>query len=582
MATPTNSEGQLPPATQLGRTRAGTAQIGEQTKTRGELIDNASSSVRNREQARNFLDKNRYVAKDDPISHEGLSFALLCLAHNATTRTLQEGARAVAILMMDASARSLGEQAMKYVEEKLEPIMRKTDEMTDALREATYDTIRAADAAADAIESATRNDGRQTIAQGSTYAAALKGTVPLAHPNTLARAKARSCQILVDKDPNSGTSSLTELTELELVAKANEAVEHMETQESGKEVRFVGAKKLTNGGIVFDMGTPEAANHIQHHKQDFLQRFSASAIVKERSVSVIVEYVPVSHSPDALAEYARIEHDSGLPEGTLAVTRWIKPIQRRSPGQKSAHLIARFSTTEAANKAIRDGLIIAGKRTWARRMRREPRRCLRCQRYNVRHMAAECDGMSTCGTCAKEHRTAECGETNPDRYKCVNCDATGHASWDRTCPKFLAASERIEKSDPESTYKYFPDENPWTWEQQHTEGEKLMGNVPVTGTRELEAPPLEVPRNTQHTIQRLETPDQGQAGEPETGQRRGRANPQIGHRDDGWQRTQPRNQSRPGTRPGSRQTTINEHFTTNTWGGRGAELQVDHNHRAGV
>jgi hypothetical protein len=156
MATWTNSEAQLPPpATQLGRTRVGTVQIGEQTKTRGELIDNASSSVRNKEQARNFLDKNHYVAKDDPISYEGLSFALLCLAHNAMTRTLQEGVRALAILMMDASARSLREQAMKYVEEKLEPIMRKTDEMTDSLREATYDTIRAADAVADTIESMT-------------------------------------------------------------------------------------------------------------------------------------------------------------------------------------------------------------------------------------------------------------------------------------------------------------------------------------------------------------------------------------------------------------------------------------------
>jgi hypothetical protein len=25
-----------------------------------------------------------------------------------------------------------------------------------------------------------------------------------------------------------------------------------------------------------------------------------------------------------------------------------------------------------------------------------------------------------------------------------------------------------EKSDPEHTYKFFPNENPWTWEQQST------------------------------------------------------------------------------------------------------------------
>ena len=27
---------------------------------------------------------------------------------------------------------------------------------------------------------------------------------------------------------------------------------------------------------------------------------------------------------------------------------------------------------------------------------------------------------------------------------------------------------KIKKADPENTYKYFPDNNPWTWEQHNT------------------------------------------------------------------------------------------------------------------
>jgi hypothetical protein len=158
--------------------------------------------------------------------------------------------------------------------------------------------------------------------------------------------------------------------------------------------------------------------------------------------------------------------------------------------------------------------------------------------------------MSTCGICAKEHRMAECGETNPERYKCVNCNTTGHALWDHTCPKFLAASEQIEKSDLESMYKYFRDENPWTWEQKHTEGEHrcdqsvgllflsfALSLVPVLGLD------LAFPSSGWHAgcfvvlpVVVLPAP----------------WSPLLAHCPSvyGWQRTQPRNQSRPGTRPG--------------------------------
>ena len=80
-------------------------------------------------------------------------------------------------------------------------------------------------------------------------------------------------------------------------------------------------------------------------------------------------------------------------------------------------------------------------------------------------MAAGCKEAEICGTCGKEHRTAHCEETDPVNFRCANCDMAGHASWDRTCPKFLASCDRLKKGNPESTYKYFPDNNPWTWEQ---------------------------------------------------------------------------------------------------------------------
>ena len=176
----------------------------------------------------------------------------------------------------------------------------------------------------------------------------------------------------------------------------------------------------------------------------------------------------MSHSPDALAENCHIKCDSNLGEGTLLTTRWIIPLHRHTPGQRCAHLITCFRITAAANIAIREGLVIMGKRSWARCMWREPRRCLRCQSLMARHLTAGCNHQITCGTCGKEHHTTECTEMVSSRFWCVNCKLVGHASWDRLCPMFLEACKWLETSDPEHMYKYFPSQDTWTWEQETT------------------------------------------------------------------------------------------------------------------
>jgi len=120
----------------------------------------------------------------------------------------------------------------------------------------------------------------------------------------------------------------------------------------------------------------------------FTAGFGRTAVVKERAVSVIVEFVLIAHSPDTLAENRRIECNSGFGEGMLLSTRWIKPLQRCMEIQKVVHLIARLRTNEDANQAIRDGLDIASKRMWARQMWKEPWGCLKCQSITARHLAA--------------------------------------------------------------------------------------------------------------------------------------------------------------------------------------------------
>jgi len=133
------------------------------------------------------------------------------------------------------------------------------------------------------------------------------------------------------------------------------------------------------------------------------------------------------------------------------------------------HLITCFKTNNAVNSAIKEGVVIAGKRVWARWMQKEPRRCLKCQSLTARHLAAKCNQQRTCGT--REHCMVECTKTNRDEFWCVSCSTSGHTSWDRLCLAFLAASKHMEESDPEYSYKYFPGQAAWTWEQQPGHGD---------------------------------------------------------------------------------------------------------------
>jgi len=135
-------------------------------------------------------------------------------------------------------------------------------------------------------------------------------------------------------------------------------------------VKVIGAKKLQNGGVVYKLNNPEATHWLCQKKADFTKHFGDTSVIKEKSVLIIGEYIPVTHNPDALGENSKIEREIGLPPESLASTRWIKPTTRRVAGKCTAHLVVRLRSPKAANQAIRDGLIIMGKRVWTRRMKK--------------------------------------------------------------------------------------------------------------------------------------------------------------------------------------------------------------------
>ncbi|EIW77387.1 hypothetical protein CONPUDRAFT_109952, partial [Coniophora puteana RWD-64-598 SS2] len=120
---------------------------------------------------------------------------------------------------------------------------------------------------------------------------------------------------------------------------------------------------------------------------------------------------------------------------------------------------------EAGNAILRNGLVLDGRRCFVRKSVPEPPRCLKCQSFKGNHRAATCpSSVDVCAKCGGPHRTRECEVTRPEDKFCINCSVAGHAASDRACPTFIALREKHQVRNLEARYRYFPTEDPLTWE----------------------------------------------------------------------------------------------------------------------
>src|ERR1700761_307033 len=246
-------------------------------------------------------------------------------------------------------------------------------------------------------------------------------------------------QVLLNKAPGMEAYRIASLTEAEAVTKGNEAIRLTfgDTESAEGKVKVVGVKKLWNGGIVLEMNTEVAVCKVKERQLDFKTNLGGTSIVKNRKWATLAKYVPVKHDMKSTTERNEIAMSLELVKNSLTSTQWIKPVEKCNHNQQTAHLIMRWLSPEAANKAICQGVIICGKRCNIRKLDSERRRCLNCQKYGIDHLAANCLSKTICGTCGGDHRTSQCYEADPATHSCASCQAKGHASWSRDCPEFI-------------------------------------------------------------------------------------------------------------------------------------------------
>lgn len=257
--------------------------------------------------------------------------------------------------------------------------------------------------------------------------------------------------------------------EKELVTEANRAVSHIieELRQTGPDgVTFVSIKKLCNGGFLFDLKSPEVVSWLckPEVKHEWLKLFpsrqGAQGTARGNYYNTIARFVPTTFQVENEEMYREAEMLSELPDDAVEMARWIKPVERCLPGQKHTHLIISFAGPESANGAIAYGMTIEGKQIQLEKLAKEVKRCNRCMKLNVNHIARDCPSPHPiCGKCVDKHTTDEC-ICSEDTFKCPNCQQEGHTAFDRNCPKYIEENIKINDQTPENDYIFFVTEDP--------------------------------------------------------------------------------------------------------------------------
>ena len=219
--------------------------------------------------------------------------------------------------------------------------------------------------------------------------------------------------------------------------------------------------KLRNGGVIIQLVTKEAAEWLREpfNKVAFTEKLDANAYIKERTYPLVVPRVPITFDPQIQEHLREVETINNLAPNTISKARWIKPLYRRHAKQTVAYATLSLNSANEANRLIRDGMYICSNRTYPKRLKYEPKQCMKCRKWG--HFAAECQAKTdTCGTCGENHITKDC--VDKGKRFCVACKSTDHASWDRSCPEFQRKIVQFDEIHPENALTYFPTEENWT------------------------------------------------------------------------------------------------------------------------
>jgi hypothetical protein len=421
--------------------------------------------IKNAQEGRSFLEKLSLLCPPgEPLTHEALS---VCLHQISAMAGLQKQAvnaiRATAFLLEEMEEDAINLVVKEAFDSQISEL---TLDMKTLIEDAKSKIDEHIKTTLDKLN--TENPSptppaflapvpspNATTPSPRSYAATLINPPSHANPILAAREGIRARQFLLKGATNSPFGNLESQ---QLKKKINDIARELGLEGGG----IRSAQKQGNGHVLIEVDSDNAARWFANviNRTGICDRLGSTVIFKDRTYRIIALNAPLTMDPDNNRHISEICEVNHLERNIIEDVRWAKPINRRSPNQRSAHLIISTTDPSTANRIITDGLVICNKKCHAERTKREPTRCLKCQGWN--HIARDCIRENDkCGNCAGDHRTDTC--PNPHATRCVSCGTNDHASWNRRCPTLLKKTEEFNARNPENTLHFFPTTDPWTW-----------------------------------------------------------------------------------------------------------------------
>ncbi|KAJ3521142.1 hypothetical protein NM688_g9058 [Phlebia brevispora] len=426
-------------------------------------------------EAYTFLDKQSIIPHDFPPTLDGLLVALKHLAgmSQGKNQTVYESLLALTFYVdridfrrnTEDISQAILDNVLPFMEQDIERIEQASERLQKAAEDLAeqHNHLTAQNSQGNICNDSPRMDFMNTTA---SYADIARRQVMQQAPHTssILRGDLRSRHLIIEGANITDPSTGKRYTEAILLNKARAAFDMMgdTAKQAPATFKFVAIQYLAKGGIRYELDSRASMDWIrqEHIYHAFLQNFGGGNTdirITTHTFNTVIDFVPVSFEPEEQTHLRQLEEENHIPTGSIKEAKWMRPPALQRPDQAVATLQVNFNTDSSANIIIGQGALIAGRRLQVRRLIPAPKRCLKCHSFEG-HFAADCKAThDTCGTCAStEHQTKDCTENDRKCFRCINCNTTGHAAWDRLCPAYMKAHDRILTWQPEYQFQFFP------------------------------------------------------------------------------------------------------------------------------